>query len=357
MELPDASAELLRNAAAARAALADRPRKALTAAIVAGLLLVHYALAVTAVSPCHLLGSLGKSNTYDEIAHITGGYTYWKLNDYRFNPEGGVLGQRLMAVPLLLADLRLPPLEGNAYWRTSDLWNFSYQFFYTSGNDPEKILLISRSFMAAFSVALGLVVYFWARGLFGRRGGLLALALFAFCPTFLANSPLATMDLLASLCFLAAMGAFWRMLHRLTPATLAASCLALATLFLAKFSAPLIAPMLLIALLLRLAWGGPLVLKLRGQRQLKGLPRLGVLAASCVLHVLVVWAVIWLAYACRYDAFEAAQKRASGSTGRWRRTFRAPIPVAWDGRRSLRAITAFCRNRTFWASSTPTTRR
>ena len=164
------------------------------------------------------------------------------------------------------------------------------------------------------------------------------------------------MDLLASLCFLAAMGAFWRMLHRLTPATLAASCLALATLFLAKFSAPLIAPMLLIALLLRLAWGGPLVLKLRGQRQLKGLPRLGVLAASCVLHVLVVWAVIWLAYAA---GTTRSRRRKKGE--RFYRPMASYLQSPNPGRVG-RAAQFACNHRLLpqsyvRASSTPTTRR
>jgi hypothetical protein len=42
-----------------------------------------------------------KSGTYDEIAHLTGGCSYWHYGDYRLHPENGVLPQRLAALPLI----------------------------------------------------------------------------------------------------------------------------------------------------------------------------------------------------------------------------------------------------------------
>ena len=50
-------------------------------------------LAVTAIS--------GKTNTFDEIAHLTAGYGYWTAGTYHLNPENGNLPQRLAALPLL----------------------------------------------------------------------------------------------------------------------------------------------------------------------------------------------------------------------------------------------------------------
>ena len=35
-----------------------------------------------------------KSATFDEVAHVTAGYSYWKQNDYRLHPENGNLPQR-----------------------------------------------------------------------------------------------------------------------------------------------------------------------------------------------------------------------------------------------------------------------
>jgi hypothetical protein len=279
-------------------------------AMVAMLLAIHYALAVTAAST--------KCSTFDEIVHITGGYTYWQLNDYRLNPEGDALGQRLMALPLLLGDFKLPPHDDSAaasgpddpsrHWRHCALWHFGYEFFYNSGNNPETMLRLSRSFMALFSVLLGLLVYLWSRRLFGPTGGIVSLALYALCPAFLANGPLSTMDLLASLCFLAAVGAFWRMLHRVTFASVLLSSLALAALFLAKFSAVLVAPMLLLLLIARVFFGPPLELRLGGTHLVRGpLQRTGILFAAAIVHVLVVWALIWVSYGLRYESFTTAQ--------------------------------------------------
>ena len=58
---------------------------------VAALLAIHAALALFAVS--------GKSVTHDEILHVTAGYAYGKLDDYRLHPENGILPQRWAALP------------------------------------------------------------------------------------------------------------------------------------------------------------------------------------------------------------------------------------------------------------------
>src|SRR5581483_6550507 len=48
--------------------------------------------------------------TADEVVHLTGGYTYWKFNDYRLHPENGTLPMRIAALPWLAMDLKFPPL-------------------------------------------------------------------------------------------------------------------------------------------------------------------------------------------------------------------------------------------------------
>ena len=56
-------------------------------AAVAALLALYYVMALSAASQ--------KSMTFDEMAHLTGGYTYWAFNDYRLHPENGNWPQRL----------------------------------------------------------------------------------------------------------------------------------------------------------------------------------------------------------------------------------------------------------------------
>ena len=64
-------------------------------AAAAALLALYYGMAISAASQ--------KSMTFDEMAHLTGGYTYWVLNDYRLHPENGNWPQRLAALPAVLA--------------------------------------------------------------------------------------------------------------------------------------------------------------------------------------------------------------------------------------------------------------
>lgn len=259
------------------------------------MLALHFALAVSA--------TWNKSNTFDEIAHITGGYSYWRLGDYRLNPEAGILGQRIMALPLMAGQFNLPTLDQDA-WRHSDLWRFGYQFFYEAGNRPETILLLSRSIMAAVGVGLGLLIWTWSRRLFGPQGGALSLAIYALSPPFLANAPLGAVDVLASLCFLLSLWALWRLMERFTLQRLFASSLALAGLFLAKMSGLLVLPMIVIIVVLRLVRRQDIKMSLGLSRmQLSGLAKPALIAAAAAVHVAVLWGVIWLAYDLRYEAF------------------------------------------------------
>ena len=48
-----------------------------------------------------MLASLaGTSQIYDEGGHATAGYSFWRYNDYRLDPENGNLPQRVIALPL-----------------------------------------------------------------------------------------------------------------------------------------------------------------------------------------------------------------------------------------------------------------
>jgi hypothetical protein len=48
-----------------------------------------------------LAAARGKSVAYDELFHLTGGYSYWVTNDYRIHPTNGNLVQRWQTLPFL----------------------------------------------------------------------------------------------------------------------------------------------------------------------------------------------------------------------------------------------------------------
>ena len=120
-----------------------RRRQAGTAMAVALLLALHFAMAV---------GSKRReSTTSDELVHLTAGFTYWKFNDYRLQPENGNLPQRWVALPTWIAGAKFPDRD-QVYWRQSEAWVLAgHEFFYETGEDHFPRLMAARAMAALFS--------------------------------------------------------------------------------------------------------------------------------------------------------------------------------------------------------------
>lgn len=155
-----------------------RNRSWLVYAVVVALLAWYFFSAVSAVAD--------KTTTFDEVFHLTGGYTAWKFGDFRMQPENGILPQRWAALPLLFSDTRFPELDDN-FWQRSDMHEIGERFFYNVGNDADRMLLRGRAMIALMGVALGALVFVWTRSLLGVAPAIASVGLFAFCPTVLAN--------------------------------------------------------------------------------------------------------------------------------------------------------------------------
>lgn len=269
-----------------------RPAPAVLAAAIL-LLAVHFALAVA--------GKRTASTTSDELVHLTAGLSYWQNHDYRLHPENGNLPQRWATLPLYLAGAELPPLAGNDYWRTSDVWVFGHQFFYETGADHFPRLMAGRAMIALFSVGIGILVFWWSRRHFGDAGGLVSLALFAFSPDFLAHGALVTSDVCMVFFFFAAIAAWWHHLHSGSARSwwLCAGVLGLA--FVAKYSAVLLIPMLVAMAAVRAL--APEPWRFAGRVFATPGRRFAAAALSAAAQALVVAAVIWASYGFRYSAF------------------------------------------------------
>jgi len=255
-------------------------------ATLAGLLAVFHALlAVTATSE--------KSMTADEIAHLTAGHVYNVRGDYRLQPENGNLPQRLSAIPLAISESPLPPASGEP-WNTAGVWEYGHTFVYQQGMSADEKLFLGRGVIALVSAALLLVVFFWSRSLFGWRGAFVSGVLMAFCPTFLAHGALATSDVVMTFCFVAAVGSWWRHLRQPGLLWAAISAAALGVALVAKFSAVLLPPMLMLVGAVWI-WSEA---RIAGWRR----PVLRV-TRSLAVHAVVSWSIIWLFYGFRFSAF------------------------------------------------------
>ena len=227
-----------------------------------------------------LIQSLGTvvlhSATSDEVTHLPSGYVQWKSGRPLLNPQHPPLVKLLAALPLLAVSTPYPFEPARAAEPFYE-WQFGPQFLYGPGSDADRLLLLGRLPIVGLTLLLGLYVFLWAREISGDLGGLLALALYALCPTVVAHGQLVTMDMGLS-CF--ATAALYHLRKGLDggPHVLLAGLCAGAALA-SKFSAVFYLPAFATAVAL-VAWRGRI-----------SWPRAGsVLATVGASAFLVVWA-------------------------------------------------------------------
>ncbi len=139
--------------------------------------------------------------TYDEVAHIGAGYTYWNNRDYRLNPEHPPLVKDLAGLPLQFLNLNFPAAD---YWDNAaptpwwTQFDFGDQLLYHAGNDPEKIMLYARTGPILLLILMGAFLFIWAKKIVGNKWALFILAIFVFCPNIMAHGRLVTTDIGAS---------------------------------------------------------------------------------------------------------------------------------------------------------------
>jgi len=245
--------------------------------------------------------------TADEVVHVTGGYAYWKFNDYRMHPENGTLPMRLAGLPWVLADARHPSLE-DPTWLDSKVNLWGAKLFFESGNNVERLLWYSRMMVALSGAGVVWLTWLWARRLFGPAAGWIALGLGVFSPTMLAHGGLATSDMTMTACVLGALSAVWRLLHRATWGRLALAAALCGLAFLSKMSGVIIVPLIGALLLLRWLRRAPLVLAFGSS--VRWLRKRGQIAVATFALMLAAAAgslvVLWAGYGFRYEGFNRA---------------------------------------------------
>ncbi|HMD60907.1 MAG TPA: glycosyltransferase family 39 protein [Opitutaceae bacterium] len=267
-----------------------------------------------------------KSLTYDEVAYAAAGYAQWHYGDFRLQPENGQLPERMAGLALELGLSPLPEPDPAA-WKDADQWGIGGQWLYRSGRDAGALGAMGRMCCGLFAVALGALLWAWARSLFGPAGGMVSLLLFVMDPTILANGALMTSDTATALFLAGSTWAIWALLGRLTPGRLLLSAILVGALLLTKVSALLIGPVALLLAGARLADARPLPFSIgpfRGELAPRS-RRLVALAGVALLHALVAVGLIWACYGFRYSAAPA-----SDPSGRfripWERLLAKPEP-------------------------------
>jgi len=184
--------------------------------------------------------------TFDEVAHIGAGVSYWQKLDLRLNEEHPPLAKLIAAIPLVLRGTRAD--YAHVSWTNSAKflpnaflgeWVFG-EWLLTRWNDPVRTLAWARLPMLLLTLVLGWVVFSYARKIGGDWGGLLCLAAYVSTPTFIVFGPLVLTDLAVTLFCLLTLWRFADLWRDPTSKNMLLFALCLAGALLSKFSSGLL---------------------------------------------------------------------------------------------------------------------
>lgn len=187
-----------------------------------------------------LVSARQESPIVDEPVYVGAALAYTQWRDLNVNPEHPPLAKLVSATGLIVSGARVKGSPNAAQTE----WQFGDSVMYRMGNDPKKTMFAARVPIILCTLLFGLVVFLFARDLFGTAGGLLALALYAFSPDIIAHGSLATNDVLVAGFLLTTFWLLWRARSRpmlyLPLAGIAFGC-ALSSKMTALTAAPIVA--------------------------------------------------------------------------------------------------------------------
>jgi len=182
-----------------------------------------------------------KSATCDETAHhIPSGYIFLTKHDLRFDTCAPPLARYIAAFPMLFMDINLP--DSRDFWRREDRADFSRAFFQLNIDKYKSILFYSRIMIVAVSIFGAVILYLWAKQLYSKRAGIIALLLYCFSPNIIAHAKLSTTDLVTTVFILLSAYMFWQFLQYPGHGKAVLAGVSLGLALLSKYSALLIIP-------------------------------------------------------------------------------------------------------------------
>ena len=239
-----------------------------------------------------------KSITNDEIVHIPAGYYHLVAGEFQLNNEHPPLVKMWAALPLLIVQPDEPPApktEAENFMERT--WGFHERFWQANQARFQTVTFWPRVMMIPITLALGALIFVFARKLFGETAAVIAVALYVLEPTVLAHGRVVHTDVPAALAYLL----FFFALHKYSeaPGTKRALILGLvcALALLTKFSMLVLVPVLAVYFLARL------IIFRRDRKQLTQ-----ILVHSALITELVLF-LVNAAYYFQRPALEASDVR------------------------------------------------
>jgi dolichyl-phosphate-mannose-protein mannosyltransferase len=247
----------------------------------------------------------GNSATWDEPQHLTAGYVALTLGDYRLDPENPPFLGMWAALPLLVQkgitlDRDGLPREAAGAQLFTSPFDFCRRFLYQQ-NDADRLLYRGRFMIVLLGILLGILLFSWARELFGDWTAIAVLALYATEPNLLAHASLVTTDLGLTCFTFGTLYFLWRATRLLSVANLAGLITFFALAQVSKFSALLLVPILVLLLGWQVFRKNPWPCRISPAREIASRAAKGMAALAILLATLVgAYAALWAVYGFRY---------------------------------------------------------
>ena len=152
----------------------------------------------------NLLASISrKTITNDEIVHIPAGYYHLVAGEFQLNNEHPPLIKMWAALPLLFVQPDEPPApktEAENFMERT--WGFHERFWQANRARFETVTFWPRAMMVPLTLALGVIIFIFARKLFGEVAAVISVGLYVLEPTVLAHGRIVHTDLPAALVYL-----------------------------------------------------------------------------------------------------------------------------------------------------------
>ncbi len=277
-------------------------------------------LVLLGVMAAELAGSVRRESvSWDEGDHLFAGWMSLRTGDLGLNPEHPPMAKMVAALPLVGLPIATPRL-GHRFFKDEAYFGGRELLFHNGRYPAGTLLFRARMAVSVFALLLALLVFGAGREMFGTGAGLLAMALLVLEPNELAHGAFVTTDAAIACLFFATVWALYRYLSRPSPGRLLLVGLAAGLALAAKHSAVILLPVLV--LLLAGEWwmrvraadraaslasspdespGRRPVLRPVTRPGREALRLAGVLVATGVVALAVLWAFYGFRYAARPD--------------------------------------------------------
>lgn len=192
-----------------------------------------------------LWGASCDSVTVDEFVYPAIGLYHLRTGDFSLDPVAPPLMKLVGGLPLVLAGARL---DTHPQWRTGaagwEPWLFATKVMTDNANRFVRMYFMARFFPMGLGVLLGVVLFLWARQLWGVLGALLTVFLYVFDPNILGHGRLVTADLAVTCFIVTSCYVLWMLLMKPSWWRAAALGCVVGLALVSKFSAVLLAAIL-----------------------------------------------------------------------------------------------------------------